>query len=155
MAQGERKLAIKPGDLCLFSRTHMVEGESGPLKVFSLLSFLLIPCEFHITNPNPSHLSALATPQRKQTNKQPEEAAVWGGVFHSTPFCPHIFACKCSMSEPWVWFEVSGFCYPIHYTSFSLGLLSDILLLPCVMEISQLWICMRGLFKSSCSSQMG
>ena len=38
------------------------------------------------------------------------------------------------------WSGSSGFCYTIN-TGSSLGLLSDILLLPCVMEILQLWIC--------------
>jgi hypothetical protein len=37
------------------------------------------------------------------------------------------------------WFEASGFCSTVN-TGSSLGLLLDILLFPCVMEILQLWI---------------
>jgi hypothetical protein len=38
-----------------------------------------------------------------------------------------------------VWYEASGFCYSID-PGISLGLLSDILLLPCVMKILYFWI---------------
>ena len=50
--------------------------------------------------------------------------------------------------------EASGFCYTIN-TGSSPGHLSNIPLLPCVMEILQLWICRAGHFTCSSSSQMG
>lgn len=57
-------------------------------------------------------------------------------------------------NESLVWFEASGFCYTIN-TGSLLGLLSDILLLPCVMELLCLWTCRMGPFTCSSSSQMG
>lgn len=39
-----------------------------------------------------------------------------------------------NLYETFVWFKVSGFCYTID-NELSLGLLLDILLLSCVMEI--------------------
>ena len=53
--------------------------------------------------------------------------------------------------ESLVSFEASAFCYS---GSFS-GFLSDILLLPCVMEILQLWISRIGPFMGSRSSSNG
>ncbi|KAL6092449.1 hypothetical protein STEG23_022795, partial [Scotinomys teguina] len=50
--------------------------------------------------------------------------------------------------ESWVWFEASGFCCTMDAGP-SLGLLLDILLLPCVVGILQLWICSKGLPSSS------
>lgn len=38
-----------------------------------------------------------------------------------------------------VWFKASGFCHTIHYGS-SVGLLSVILLLPCVIGTLQFWV---------------
>jgi hypothetical protein len=49
-------------------------------------------------------------------------------------------------SEALAWLEASGFCYTIN-TGSSPGLLSDILLLPCVMESLQLWFCRAGPFQ--------
>jgi hypothetical protein len=65
------------------------------------------------------------------------EAAVCRSVSHSMPFCQNSFSCT-HCHESLVWFEASGFCYN---TGSSLGLLSDAVLLPCVMELLQLWVC--------------
>ena len=48
-------------------------------------------------------------------------------------------------SESLVWLEISGFCDTINIGS-SLGLLPVILLLPCVMEVLQLWNSRTGPF---------
>ena len=53
-----------------------------------------------------------------------------------------------------VWFKASGFCYPIK-TGCSLGLLLDILLLPCVMGILYFWICRARRFMHTISSSVG
>ncbi|KAL6040579.1 hypothetical protein STEG23_015980, partial [Scotinomys teguina] len=45
-----------------------------------------------------------------------------------------------NLRESLVWFETSGFYYTINAGP-SLRLCSDILLLPCVVEILQLWVC--------------
>lgn len=42
-----------------------------------------------------------------------------------------------------VWFEAFGICYNI-YSESSQGPFSNILLLPCVMEILKLWFCRTG-----------
>ena len=31
-------------------------------------------------------------------------------VSHSIPLCPHVFTCKGSCNESFVWFKISGFC---------------------------------------------
>ena len=68
-------------------------------------------------------------------------------VSHSIlhPFVHTSLLANVHCNESLVWFEASGFCYTIN-TGSSLGLLSDILLLPCVMEILQLWICRTSPF---------
>ena len=68
------------------------------------------------------------------------------------PFAQRAFHANVCCNEALVQFEVSGFCYTIN-TGSLLGLLSDILLLPCVMEILQLRICNTGPFVCSNSSQ--
>jgi hypothetical protein len=55
-------------------------------------------------------------------------------------------------SEPLVWFKASGFCYTTN-TGSSPGLLSDILVLPGVMEVLLLWFSRAGPFTHSSSSQ--
>lgn len=49
------------------------------------------------------------------------------------------------MTESVAWLVASGFCYTIN-TGLLLELLLDILILPCVMEIQQHWICRTCLF---------
>jgi hypothetical protein len=53
------------------------------------------------------------------------------------PFAQIALLANIHCNESLVWFKASGFCYTIN-TGSSLGLLCDILLLPCVMEILQL-----------------
>lgn len=74
-----------------------------------------------------------------QSNKQQQQQTfdvqgiVWSSDPHSVAFSPYIFTCVCC-NEALVWLEDSSFCYTID-NGLSLGLLSDILLLLCVMEI--------------------
>ena len=56
-------------------------------------------------------------------------------------------------NESLVWFKFSGFRDTIN-TGCSPGLLLDILLLPCVMEILQLWVSRAGPFTHPNHSQM-
>lgn len=53
-----------------------------------------------------------------------------------------------------VWFKASGFCYTTN-AALSLGHLLDILLLPCVVEILQLWEGRICSFMCSSKSQEG
>ena len=55
----------------------------------------------------------------------------------------HLYLQMAHCNESLICFEASGFCYTIN-TGPSQRLLSDILLLPYVMEILQLWICRTG-----------
>ena len=66
-------------------------------------------------------------------------------VSHSISLCPYIFTSSVHFNESLVWYEVSGFCDTIS-TGSSQGLLLDILLLFCVMEILQFWICRTLVF---------
>jgi hypothetical protein len=72
-------------------------------------------------------------------------------VSHTISVCPHFFTCKYSLQ--WVTGLVQDlcFCYTIN-TGSSLRFLLDTLLLPCVMEILQLWICRTSPFTHSSSS---
>lgn len=89
------------------------------------LIFLLILCEFHMMHPSPTHLpinhpSPLQLPQNTHTHSK---ASHYGSRSISHLHFKWLLE--------WVWLEISGFCdtiFPI------------IMLLPCVMEILQLWI---------------
>jgi hypothetical protein len=82
--------------------------------------------------------------QRKRNIKREislKEAAVCRGVTQYTLLSKHLYLQRViAMSQALVWFKASGFCYTIN-TGSSQGLLSDFLLLPCVMETLQLWFC--------------
>jgi hypothetical protein len=56
-------------------------------------------------------------------------------VSYWMPFCP-VLLVNVHCNESLVWFKASSFCYTIN-TGSSPGLLSDILMWPCVMEILQ------------------
>ena len=102
-----------------------------------LFNFLLILCEFYIIHPNPTHfLVPLYLPFYLATSPTKEKEILWKlqCVTMCTPFCPHSFTCKCSLQELLVWFEASGFCYPINTGSLP-GLLSDTLSLPCIVHL--------------------
>ena len=58
---------------------------------------------------------------------------------HSVPLCP-VLLIHGHFNEALVWLKASGFCNTIS-TRYSWGLLSDIPLSPCVLEILQLEIC--------------
>ena len=61
------------------------------------------------------------------------------------PLSTHLHLANIPRHESLAWFEIFCFCDIIHIRSSS-GLLPVILLLPCVMEIVQLWISSTGLF---------
>lgn len=67
------------------------------------------------------------------------------------PFAQTALLTKVHCSKRLVWFQASGFCYTMN-TGSSPGFLSDILLLPWVMEILQLWFQRSRLFPRSGSS---
>jgi hypothetical protein len=76
-------------------------------------------------------------------------------VCHSVyPFVYTSLLANIHCNESMVWFVASGFCYTIN-TGSSPGLLLDILLPPCVMEILQLWICNTGPFTYSSIIDIG
>jgi hypothetical protein len=80
------------------------------------------------------------------------ETVVCHSVCHMVhPFVSTFYLANVCCNQSLVWFEASGFCYTINPGS-SLGLFSDILLLPCVMEILEVWICQTSSFISSSSS---
>lgn len=104
--------------------------------IYFLKQLLFILCECHILHPNPTHLPAplkhtlhpcSLLPTEK--NSLIVEAVVCHSMSHSVSFCPHFFACKWSLA----WYKISGFCSSVS-TRTSLGLFSNILLLPCVTE---------------------
>jgi hypothetical protein len=71
---------------------------------------------------------------------------------HTVSFCPHNLTCKCS--PQWVIGLFWGLWLLMHYEfGSSCGLCSDILLLPWVMEILQLWNCRPGPYE--CSTDHG
>lgn len=86
--------------------------------------------------PVPPHLpSALAlSPQQRKEHK----ISLWKlwcvpVLSHSHPFAQTAFLANVHCSESLVWLEASGFCYTTNTRSLP-GLLSDVLLLPCVMR---------------------
>ena len=73
-------------------------------------------------------------------------------VFHTIyPFAHTALLTNIHCNESSSWLETSDFCYTIN-TGSSLGLLSDILLLPYVMEILSLWFFRTGSFTYASSS---
>jgi hypothetical protein len=73
-------------------------------------------------HPNPTHLSLPSILALHPCNLLPTEKNLVEAVVYT------------SVSQELAWHKFSGFCYSIN-TAISLGLLSDVLLLPCVMEI--------------------
>lgn len=123
------------------------------VKISYLFKFLLILWILH-HGPNPIHLlirqyqpsACNLSPKTNQTtNKQkPNKQTIqpwrlwYVTVSYSVPFVHTTLLAKVHCSESLVWFEDSGFGYSVS-TGSSQGNLSDILLLPRVMQILQLW----------------
>jgi len=59
-------------------------------------------------------------------------------VSQGIPICPCNLLANVCCNKSLVWFKASGFCYTIN-TGSSLGPLSHILFLPCIIEILQFW----------------
>jgi hypothetical protein len=64
------------------------------------------------------------------------------------PFVHTSFRATIHCNESLVWVKASGFCYTVNTRS-SPSLFLNIVLLPCVMELLQLWICRTFLISSS------
>jgi hypothetical protein len=78
--------------------------------------------------------------ERERERERDRNHTVETAVYHTVySFIYTSFLANVHCNEFLVWFKASGFCYTINIGS-SLGLLLDILLLPCIMEILQLWI---------------
>ena len=104
----------------------------------SMFNFLLVLHEFHIMHPLISsslHISLppfYPSPQRKMNHIV--EAVVYHSVSLNISFDLTSFCANVDCNESWVWFKAYGFSYSITTTPL-LGLFSEILFLPCVMEI--------------------
>lgn len=78
-----------------------------------------------------------------QTKQKKTKQSLHGGqgVSHSIPFCPAVLTCKCSLQ----WVIGLGQRPLLLYQYWVLaGLLLDVLLLLCVLEILQLWFWRTG-----------
>jgi hypothetical protein len=113
----------------------------------------LVLCEFPIMHSNPIHLPILSyLPSTLVTSPIREKKYGCGSCCVSQSVSQYTLL---STLNDWlVWYEASGFCYAIN-TGISWGLLSDILLLPCVMEVLQLWIRRTGTIVCSAVHQWG
>lgn len=81
-----------------FSNFYITPIEIPDLHFF--FAFLLILCESYIMNPNPSHFLLPSYPPYTLETSHPavKKKILWNcSVSHSVPFCPHFFACKCSL----------------------------------------------------------
>lgn len=75
-------------------------------------------------------------------------------IHPSTPFCLHIFPCKCSLQQAIYCLGLSPLASAASSGLDPHWIRSDILLLPWVMELLQLSICGTGPFTCSSSSYM-
>lgn len=102
--------------------------------------------------PIPLYLLLQPPPRQAQKKNLVTEAVVCHS--HTVYSLIHIslFA-NTHYNELLIWFQASGFCYTINTRSLLELLLA--ILLPCVMELLQLWICRINHFSCSSSSQMG
>ena len=95
--------------------------------------------------PSISTLRPSKLPKTKQQKTNNTKASPHGWVCHNVsyhiPFCPNSFPCKCSLQ--WVIGLVWGLWLLLQH---QYGILSDILLLLCIIEILQHWICRAGPF---------
>ena len=71
-------------------------------------TFLLIFCKFHIMHPSPTHL-----PIPSYLPSTFVEVIISDNVYHSIPFYPYFFTCKCSLQ--WVTGLVWGLWLLLHY----------------------------------------
>lgn len=136
------KFLVKLNDvflLLLFSNSlwilhHTSQSHSSPCLSISALC----PCNL--------------SPSDKQTNSLTIEAAMHHGIPHSIPFYLSNFTCKFSLK--WVIGLIQGL-WLLHYQHWIIaGGLRDILLLPSVLKILQVWVCATIPFTHSSSSQM-
>ena len=77
------------------------------------------------------------------------ETSVCQRVSQYTPFPTHLCLQMSICNKSFVWFEASDFCYTGN-TGSSLRRLSDVLLLPRVMEFLWFWICRTKSFNPFC-----
>jgi hypothetical protein len=95
--------------------------------------------------------------QKQKTKKHRKHLIVEAVVYYSMSIVyPSIHThslANVHCNESLVWFEIFDFCDTINVGS-SLGLFRPILMLPCIMEIPQLWFSRTGPFVSPNGSQM-
>lgn len=112
------------------------------------ISCVWIPFIFPSFHTHPLSLQPLSPSKIKHKRKEKlkikktrKQNKFWGEICDATQWVTHyksslvIILCN----ESLVWLQVSDFCC-MFYDGPSLGLRLDILLLPCVTEIPQLWI---------------
>ena len=129
-----------------------------PFQTFFLSFYNFTSC-----TPNPTHAlvpvhclcSSSQRIKRKYKNKTiPKKNISSWKLWYVTryhpvyPFVYTFLLANVHCHESLVWFRASGICYN---SVFSPGRLSNVLSLPCVREILQLWICRAGSFTHSSS----
>lgn len=90
----------------------------------------------------------------KWTNKKREkfknlimEASVWHSESCCIPLCPYISTWQTFIAESLVWCEALGLDYTNDAPPPPLGLFLGIPLLPCAVDILQIWVCGSGSFR--------
>ena len=140
------------------------------ITVFFSFNLLSILCEFHIMHPNPIHLPPLlqnlhllppkkTNKNQKRKNKQAklkQNILLWKLLRHCAKqyiiFPKHLYLKFFIAMNHWSDSRpLEGFCDTTN-TGFSHGLLSDILLMPCVRETLQLCFYERDPFMFSSNS---
>jgi hypothetical protein len=136
------------------SRGSILSTRKGVKKLFLILTFYCFFVNFTLCSPIPLNLptplylpSALATSPQKEikykntkinkTKHRTHSRHESCSVSHCTPFDHASLLANVHCGESLVWSEASGFCYTINAGS-SIGFPSDILWLPCVVEILHL-----------------
>lgn len=128
-------------------------------SLFSFLNYLLVLCEFYIMYSNLTHLHPLqCLPFTISTSLLIVKNSF--RKLQCVTLCPIVYhlvhnslLANVDCNKSLVLSEASGFCYFIN-TRTALGLLSDILSLPCVMLILQYQICKTCPFLCSSSLLM-
>lgn len=116
-------------------------------SVYLLFNFLLILCQFYLMNPNPSHSSPLH--MHPLSLQPPPQKKSHCGSWSVSQCVPEWYPLTTLFYfESFVWFEASSSFYSIN-TGSSLTCTSlQILLLPCVWKLLQLWICKTSPFNA-------
>lgn len=157
MGTGKRNL-VSPS----LSLQIILQETKEPSKVClyltsTLYNILLVLYEFHTMYPNSTHTPHTHPPPFQPPQNRKRKLTEEAMVCQPVPQCTFVYMsllANVHCNDSLVWFEASSFCYTTN-TGFSLGLLSNILLLSCVMEILWVWICRTDSFMHSSSSLVG